>query len=186
MRWILDVGAILLLVANVALGLRYGVIGRIVALAGVYSAGAAAPVAGSGGARAVAGKGSADDLYHAGWSFSAVFVVVILMFEIIGALYRDRISAVISLAFERTAGAIVGLGVAFLEFAVVCMVLLAVGQAAAAPTQRVPDDRAKAANAVHDSWLGNATARTEDQVRSFFSAVLPSDLASHLAEATQQ
>lgn len=186
MRWILDIGAILLLLGNVSLGLRFGVIGRIVALAGVYSAVAAATFAGNGVARAIAGKGSPDDLYNAGWSYFAIFAVVVAMFEIIGALYRDKITAVISLAFERTAGVVLGVAVAFLEFAVVCMVLLAVGQAVAAPGEAVPGDHGKAAAAVHDSWLGNATARTEDQVRSFFSAVLPSDLAAHLTEATQR
>ena len=185
MRWILDVGAVLLLLGNIALGVRFGVVGRVVALAGVYCAVAAATFAGNGVARIVAGKNSPDDLYHAGWSFFVVFAVVVAMFEIIGALYRDKISAVISLVFERAAGAVLGVGVAFLEFAVVCMVLVAVGNAVAGTGESVPSDIGKASAAVHDSWLGNATNRANDQVHSFFSSVLPSDLASHLTEATQ-
>ena len=184
MRWVVDISAIVLLVANVALGLRFGVIGRLFAFAGVYSGVAAATFAGNGVARFIAGKGSPDDLYHAGWSFVAIFLVVVLMFEIIAALYRDKITAVVSLAFERSAGVLVGIGVAFLEFAVLVMVLLAVGQAANGTGVRVPDDHAKAAGAVNDSWLGSATARAEDRVRTLFTAVLPSDLGSHLAEAT--
>jgi uncharacterized membrane protein required for colicin V production len=185
MRWVLDATAIVLLVANVLLGLRYGVIGRLLAFAGVYSGVAAATFAGNGVARFFAGKGSPDDLYHAGWSYALIFLIVVAMFEVIGALYRDKITAVISLLFERSAGVVAGIGVAFLEFAMLCMVLLAVGQAANGATVQVPSDHAKAAAAVHDSWLGNATARAEDQVRTLFSGVLPSDLASHLAEATE-
>ena len=185
MRWILDVGAVVLLVVNVALGLRYGVVGRVIALAGVYSGVAAATFAGNGVARAVAGKNSPDDLYHAGWSFVIVFAVVVAMFEIIGALYRDKISAVVSLAFERAGGVVLALGVAFLEFAVVSMVLLAIGNASAGLGESVPPDRGKASDAVHDSTFGSAVSRADDQVHSFFSAVLPSDLASHLTEATQ-
>ena len=186
MRWVVDIGAIIVLVANVALGVRYGVIGRLFVLAGVYAAVAAATFAGNGVARSVAGRGSPDDLYNAGWSFAAIFIVVVLMFEIIAALYRDKISSVISLAFERTAGAVIGVGVAFLEVGVLVMVLLAVGSAHAGAGQSVPPDRAKAAAAAQDSLVGNAVGRTEDRVRDVFRAVLPSDLASHLAEATQQ
>jgi uncharacterized membrane protein required for colicin V production len=183
MTLLIDVVAVLLIFVNAVAGWRFGVVGRMIAFAGLYGAVAAAGFLGNGLAHYVHGRGTANDLYAAAWAFVGVLAVGVLLVEVLAALYGDKLRSVTSLAFDRTAGLFAGSVVGFLEAAVICLVALSVGNAqSAGGTQGLPGDRTRVAAAVHDGIVGGRILSVEPGVRDLFSAALPSDLSGHLAE----
>ena len=75
---------------NVYLGYRSGLIRRAIALVAVFGAAVSAYNVGNPIAGAVGG----GTLYANAWSFTGVFVLVIVMLEILGALYADRLERI--------------------------------------------------------------------------------------------
>jgi hypothetical protein len=182
--WI-DLAAVALILINMALGWRFGVIGRALALGGLYGGVAAASALGNGLLRFFGGGGAANDLYSSAWTFIGIIFVVVAMVEILGGLYRDRVEKVISLMFERTAGVVGGLIIGVLEAAVVIMVALAVGDAHPTATARqLPSDHANPANAVRNSLFGSHIAGLDPAMQAFFGPALPANLSGHLVDTT--
>jgi uncharacterized membrane protein required for colicin V production len=182
--WI-DLGAVLLILANIALGWRFGIVGRAIALGGLYGGIAAATALGNGLIRFFGGGGAANDLYTSAWTYLGIVFGVIAMVEILGALYRDRVEKLISLMFDRTSGIVGGLIVGVLEVAIVTMVATAVGDAhASTSAQQIPADHANPASAVRNSLIGSHVAGLDPAVRTIFGPALPDSLSNHLADST--
>ena len=185
MTLLIDAGAVVVIFLNGLAGWRFGIVGRMIAFAGLYAGVAAASFLGNGLAHYFHGRGSANDLYAAGWTFVIVIGIVVVMVEILGILYADRVRSVTSLVFDRTAGMIAGGVVGFLEIAVCCLVALSVGNSHPSPgVQDLPSNRTTVANAVRDGIIGGRIASVEPGVQDLFKPALPSDLSGHLAELT--
>ncbi|HEV3124206.1 MAG TPA: CvpA family protein [Candidatus Dormibacteraeota bacterium] len=185
MRVIVDVGAIILILLNVFLGWRYGLIRRGIAFAGLYGGVALASFAGNDIENFFRGHGKPDDLYAAATTYALCIFVLAAGLEVLGALYGDKVRDVISLFFDRIAGAIAGAFLGFLEIALICLVMLAVGDATQGNGAVLPNDHHKASNAVRDALIGSRVAGSEPVVRDIFAAALPSDLSAKLGEATK-
>jgi uncharacterized membrane protein required for colicin V production len=180
----IDLIAVGLIIVNLLLGWKFGIIGRALALGGLYGGVAAATAMGNRLLRMFGGGGAADDLYASAWMFIGVVFLVVAMVEILGALYRDRVEKVISLMFDRTSGVVAGLVVGVLQVAVIVMVALAVGDSGSAPGQRLPFDRGNTASAVRNSVIGSHIAGLDPALRTFFGPALPGNLAGYLADTT--
>lgn len=183
MTLLIDAAAVVIIFVNAVAGWRFGVVGRMIAFAGLYAGVAAASFLGNGIAHYLHGRGNADDLYAAAWSFVGVMVVTILLVEILGALYGEKVRSMTALAFDRTAGLVAGGVVGFLEIAVLCLVALSVGTSQTAPgVQNLPSDRTRLASAVNDGIVGGRIAGVEPGILDLFKPALPTDLSGHLAE----
>lgn len=180
----IDLIAVLLILFNVLLGWRFGIIGRALALGGLYGGVAAATAMSSRLLRLFGGGGAANDLYATAWTFIGVVFAVVVMVEILGALYRDRVEKVISLMFDRSTGIAAGLVVGILQAAVVIMVALAVGTATTGPGQQLPSQRNATADAVRSSVIGSHIAGLDPAVKAFFGPALPPSLSGYLADTT--
>jgi uncharacterized membrane protein required for colicin V production len=180
-----DLTAVGLLLINLALGWRFGIIGRAIALGGLYGGVAAATALGNGLLRFFGGGGAANDLYNSAWTFIGITFGVVAMVEILGALYRDRVEKVISLMFDRTAGLGAGLIVGLFEVGVIVMVAFAVGEAQASSTlERLPSHHGDTANAVRNSVITSHIAGLNPAMQTFFGPALPTSLSGHLADPT--
>lgn len=180
-----DLIAVLLIVVNILLGWRFGIIGRALALGGLYGGVAAATAMSARLLRMFGGGGAANDLYATAWTFIGVVFGVVVMVEILGALYRDRVEKVISLMFDRTSGVVAGLVVGVLQAAIVIMVALAVGNATTSgPGQNLPTFRGDTASAVNNSLIGSHIAGLDPAVKTFFGPALPPSLSGYLADTT--
>ena len=180
-----DLVVVGLILINLALGWRFGIIGRAIALGGLYGGVAAATFLGNGLLRFFGGGGAANDLYNSAWTFIGITFGTVIMVEILGALYRDRVEKVISLMFDRTAGLAGGLIIGVLESAVVVMVALAVGDASAVgATEQLPQHHTDTAKAVRNSLIASHVAGLDPAMQTFFGPALPNGLASHLADTT--
>ncbi len=181
----IDIAAVLIIFVNAVAGWRYGIVGRMIAFAGLYAGVAAASFLGNGIAHYFFGRGSATDLYTSAWTFLGVLAVVVVLVEILAALYGDRVRSLTALAFDRTAGLIAGGVVGFFEIALICLVAVAVGNVKGAPGQQnLPGGRTAAADAVHNGIVGGRIYTIEPGVQDLFKPALPSDLPGHLAELT--
>jgi len=180
-----DLTAVGLMLINLALGWRFGIIGRAIALGGLYGGVAAATALGNGVLRFFGGGGAANSLYNSAWTFIGITFGVVFMVEILGGLYRDRVEKVISLMFDRTSGLLAGLVVGILEVGVIILVAFAVGNAQAADaTQQLPDHHDDTARAVRNSFITSHIAGLDPAMRDFFAPALPQDLSGHLADST--
>ena len=185
MTLLVDVVAVVLLLVNALVGWRSGVLGRCVAFAGLYGGVAAATFMGNGLADYVHGRGSSGSLYASAWAFLAVVAICVVLVEVLVALYGSHLRGVATLAFDRTAGLVAGAVVGFLEVAVICMVALSVGSAEQGGSLHgLPVGRTTVADSVRAGIISGRVLGVEPGGRALFSAALPRDLATHLAELT--
>lgn len=180
MRVALDILAVLLVAANMALGWRYGLINRGFAFAGLYGGLALATFAGNDLVGFLYGSGKANDLYADAWCFVSLVAGVVVGLEILAVIYRERARSVAALAFDRTAGLLVGGFIGFLEIGVICMVLVAVGSASET-AHSLPPDRVDYKNAVHDGYVVSHIDGAEPFIKGIFAPAIKSDLPAHLA-----
>lgn len=183
--WLLDFIAVVLLVGNVYLGWRLGLFGRMFAFAGFYGGVAFAAFAAAGLDRFFHGGGSPSDLYTTADTFLATVAVAILMAEILGALYHEKMTKVAAIAFDRTVGAIAGVVVAGFQIAVLGLVFSAVGSVHQdAQHNNLPPDAAKASQAVSDSLIVGRVAHLDPATQAVLRPVLPNDLSDTLSAPT--
>jgi hypothetical protein len=172
-----DVLILVIVVVNIGLGMRQGLIRRAIGLAAIFGGAAAATWVGNAVVRVL----SHDGLSANAWGFVGVFALVIAMMEVLSTLYSDQIERVASLAFDRTAGAIMGLVTGVMMVSVLVLVVLAVGDAHPSPGRDVAADHTTMANEIRSSTLGGLFAQADGGLRTLFTPVLPGDLPDHLA-----
>jgi uncharacterized membrane protein required for colicin V production len=183
MNIMIDVLGVALIAANVALGLRYGLLRRLLGLGGLYAGIIVAAFAGNSIASWVYGSGHPRSLYADAWTFVVIAAVVTGGIELLGALYHDRLKAILSAMFDRSAAVALGAVVGFFEIAIVCMVGISTGTAQEPNTASpLPGDRATVSDSVRSSIIGGRVNGLVPQLDRVFQPVLPDDLASHLAD----
>lgn len=168
--------------ANVYLGYRQGLVRRAIGLAAVFGASAAAFQVGN----SIAGIFEQGSLYTNAWTFVGVFVLVVVMIEILGALYADKLNSLIHVAFDRVAGAVAGVLVGILEAAILVQVALAVSLVPVTSHNGVPTTHTQAAEAAKSGIVSNLLVRLEPGISSLMRPSLPIDLAGHLAEGIEK
>jgi hypothetical protein len=176
-----DALLVVLIVLNAVLGWRTGTLRRILSFAGLYVAFLAAYYTGNGVA-AIFHKG---DIYANALAFVAILVVVVLLFEVLGAVFAGRIKNIAVVAFDRTAAIFVGGALGFFQALVLFLVALSVGAARPGPASTVPVSRDAAANAVRGSALSAHAVGAEPLVRDAVSPLVTSDLTSHFEDGTE-
>ena len=176
-----DALLVVLVILNAVLGWRTGTLRRVLSIAGLYVAFLAAYYMGNGVA-AIFHKG---DIYANAWAFVAILVVVVVLFEVLGAVFASRIKSMAVVAFDRTAAIFVGGALGFFQALVLFLVALSVGAAHAGPGSTVPASRDGAANAVRGSALSSHAIGAEPLVRDAVSPLVTSDLTTHLEDGTQ-
>ncbi len=164
---------------NAYLGWRFGLLRRVVGFAGLYLGCLAATNVGNAVAAAVH-PGSVD---ANAWAFIVVLLIVVVAFEILGALFNDKIQRVAVVLFDRIAGTLVGVVVGLAEALVLFLVAYAVA-ATPASSPGATRDRAAPADAIQSATIAGQAVRVSPQVHAVFAPVLPGNFASHLAQGT--
>jgi uncharacterized membrane protein required for colicin V production len=175
-----DLLLLALIVANVYLGYRHGFVRRLFGLGGLFLGCLAATYAGNSLAALI----DPHSLYANAWFFVGIVAVIVLMAEILGYLYQERVSRFVVVMFDRVTGSLAGAVLGFFEASVVFLVALAVAAVPAA-SSTAPPDRGNAGNAIKSAMLSGLAVRAEPGVQTVFSPVLPANLPSHLADGTQ-
>ena len=176
-----DAILVVLVVANAVFGWRTGTLRRVVSFAGLYAGAVAAFYTGNSFA-SVFRKG---DIFANAWAFVAVTVVMVVIFEVLGRLFADRLQRLAAITFDRVVGTLIGAAVGFFQASVLFMVALAVGAASATAGNGVPANRDVPANAVRSAALSSQAIRAQPALHAIFNPVFSGDLTTHLADSTQ-
>jgi Colicin V production protein len=176
-----DALLVVLVVVNGYIGWRTGTVRRVLSLLGLYTAFLAAYYGGNSFA-SIVHKG---DIFANAWAFVAVLISVVLVFELLGRAFADRIERITVVAFDRSAAVFLGGVVGFCQALVIFMVALAVGAATPGPGNNIPSSRDSAANAVRSAALSGPAVRAEPALRAAVAPLIGTDLTTHLEDGTQ-
>ena len=138
---------------NAYLGWSHGLIRRLFTALGVFVACFAAANLGN----AIAALVHAHNLEANAWAFVAVFLFVVIVVEVLGALLNERLEKIAVAAGDRIGGVLLGavIGVA---------------------------THSTMGQDIHAATLSGQVVRLEPQVRTLFGPVLPSNLGQHFAQ----
>ena len=174
-----DALLVVVVILNVYLGVRHGLIRRVVAFAGVYLGCFAATEIGNG----VAGLIAPHNVYANAWAFVAIFVAVIIAFEILGHLFNDRLQLILVVLFNRITGLVAGAFVGLAEVLVLFLVALALAGVPVTATNGVDPNRDSVAKDVQNAAFSGLVVRLAPQTRLVFAPALPGDFSGHLAQS---
>ncbi len=175
-----DALLIVLVVVNAFVGWRTGTIRRLFGLVGLYAAFFAAYYSGNSFASIIR-KG---DIFANAWAFVAVLAAVVVVFEVLGVVFAERLARLTAVAFDRFAGMFLGATLGFCEALVLFMIALAVGGAAPGPGNNIPPSRDAAANAVRGATLAGQAIRAEPALHAAFAPLIGTDLTTHFEDGT--
>jgi hypothetical protein len=171
-----DLLLVVLVLVNVYVGWRRGMLRRLLAFGGVYLATFAATNVGN----ALAGLLHPHSLYANAWAFVGVFVLVVATIEILGQLLNDRLQLLAVVVFDRIAGTVAGALVGLAEALILFLVALSM---AGVPNNGSDPNRTGAATAIRSATLSGQAVRIEPQLQYVFGPVLPGDFSAHLAQS---
>jgi uncharacterized membrane protein required for colicin V production len=163
-----DALLVVAVVVNAYLGWSHGMIRRIFTAVGVFVAVFAAANLGN----AVAALVHAHDAQANAWSFVAIFLFVVIVVEVLGALLNERLEKLAVAAFDRIGGVLVGAVVGVAEVLILFLVAISVSATSPTPHSTMSQD-------IHAATLSGQVVRLEPQVRTLFAPVLPSNLTDH-------
>ena len=156
---------------NAYLGWSHGLIRRLFTAVGVFVACFAAANLGN----AIAALVHAHQVDANAWSFVAVFLFVIIVVEVLGALLNERLDKIAVAAFNRIGGVLVGAVIGVAEVLILFLVAISVSGSDATTHATMSQD-------IHAATLSGQVVRLEPQVRTLFGPVLPSSLGDHFAQ----
>jgi uncharacterized membrane protein required for colicin V production len=166
-----DALLVIAVAVNAYLGWSHGLVRRLVSVVGVFAAVFAATNLGN----AVAAIIHAHNLEANAWSFVAIFVFVVIVVEILGALMDERLQKIVVAAFDRIGGVLVGADVGVAEVLILFLVAIAVSGSPSSTHTSMSQD-------IHAATLSGQAVRLEPQMRVLFGPVLPSNLSGHLQQ----
>ncbi|MFZ0130556.1 MAG: CvpA family protein [Candidatus Dormiibacterota bacterium] len=166
-----DALLVVAIAVNVYLGWSHGLIRRIFTAVGVFLACFAASNLGN----AIAALIHAHSADANAWAFTAVFLFVVIVMEVLGTLLNERLQKIVVAPFDRIGGAIAGGVVGVAEVLILFLVAISVGTASTTNQSTMTQD-------IHAATLSGQVVRLEPQVRTLFGPVLPSNLGDHFAQ----
>jgi uncharacterized membrane protein required for colicin V production len=168
-----DALLVVAIAVNAYLGWSHGLVRRLFTAVGVFLGVFAASNLGN----AIAALIHAHNLEANAWAFVGVFLFVIIVVEVLGALLHERLQKIVVAAFDRIGGVLVGAVVGLTEVLVLFLVAISVSGPASTTHATNSQD-------IHSATLSGQAVRLEPVVTRVFGPVLPSNLATHLAQNT--
>jgi uncharacterized membrane protein required for colicin V production len=165
--------------ANCYMGWHYGLVRRAIAFAAIFGATASATYVGNPLASAI----KPGDLYANAWAFVGIFAVVVVMIEILAALYAEQLQKLVTVVFDRVTGFLAGAVVGVLQAGVLFLVAQAVATVPPSAPVTVSTTHADAAAAVDHGLLTQFVVKIEPGIQTLLSPALPSSLEGRFAEA---
>jgi uncharacterized membrane protein required for colicin V production len=171
---------VLLLVVgvNCLLGWRFGLVRRAIAFCAIFAGVVSATYVGN----PLAAMLRPGDLYANAWSFIGVFVVVVVMIEILAALYGEQLQKLVTVVFDRVSGLLAGGVVGVLQAGVLFLVAQAVAAVPPSAPVAVPTTHTEAAVAVDHGLLTQLVVKIEPGIQALLGPALPGSLESRLSE----
>ena len=171
---------IVVVAINCYMGWHFGLVRRAIAFVAIFAGTVSATYVANPLAKVI-GPGT---LYTNAWTFLGVFVVVVILIEILAALYGEQLQRVVTVAFDHVAGFLAGVIIGVLEVGLACIVAQAVANAQPTANLPVPATHTEAATALDHGLLTQLVVKLEPGIQNLLSPVLPSNLSNQLAQGT--
>jgi uncharacterized membrane protein required for colicin V production len=166
-----DALLVIVVAINAYLGWSHGLIRRVFSAVGVFLACFAASNLGN----PIAALIHAHNVDANAWAFVGVFLFVIVVFEVLGALLNERLEKVVVAAFNRITGVLVGALVGVAEVLILFLVGISVSGPSSVTHTSISQD-------LHSATLSGAAIRLEPDVKTLFAPALPTNLSEHFAQ----
>ena len=173
-----DLVVVLFVAGNILLGLRTGLVRRVVVMAGAYGSAIMAFYTGN----AITSVISTNNLQNNSWTFVAMFAVGILFVEVLTFLYSDALDHLMVVAFNRIVGSLAGILLGFFELCVLFIIPLTQAAVVPSTTNQVPSSHADLANVIENGALSGYVVKLVPAVKSVLQPTLSTDWETHLTE----
>jgi len=180
---VLDAVIFLILGVNVVLGYQYGIVRRVVAIAGVFAGVGAATLTSANTSTYVAGwLGTGSAIWAHVITYTAIVLFVVILFEVLGAVYQRWINQLIAPLFDRLSGMLGGLVVGSLEVTLLLIVGIGLINTSLPPGYVYPPAFFSMQQLFYGSLLAPHFYGLEPLTRALFAMVLPGNLGTYFTQ----
>ncbi len=183
---LLDLLIIVTLITNIALGVRFGVVRRLVAFAGLFlGVGAATLVSSNTSTHIAATFGWTSALYGHVVTYSVIVVGAVLLFEILGAVYARFLEALVAPIFDAAMGGLGGAALGTIEVALGLLISIGLLNSPLPGGYSYPPSFVKAHELIMGSWMAPHFYTLFPLTKLIFAAVLPSSIGGYFTQLLQ-
>lgn len=183
---LLDLLIAVTLIVNIALGIRFGVIRRVVAFVGLFlGVGAATLVSANTSTHLAQSFGWTSALWAHVVTYSVIVVGTVLLFEIMGAVYARFIDALVAPVFDAAVGGLAGAALGGIEVALALLIGIALLNSPLPSGYSYPPSFVKAQELIIGSWLAPHFYGLFPVTKLVFAAVLPSSIGGYFTQLLQ-
>ncbi len=179
----LDLLIIAALLVNVVLGWMFGLVRRIVAFVGLFAGIGAATLTSPGTTAYVANTfGFTSPLWAQVVTYAATVALVVILFEVLGAVYQRYLDQLVAPAFDRLTGVLAGAVVGALQITVLLILGVDLVRSQLPSAYAIPPAFATGQQLFDGSLLAPHFYALEPLTRTIFSLVLPSSIGSYFTQ----
>lgn len=180
---LLDGVILLLLLGNIALGYAFGIVRRAFAMVGVFAGVGAATLISPGTSSVVASTlGWQSALWAHVVTYTGIVVFMVVLFEILGAVYDRHIRALVAPLFDRLAGSLAGIAVGAFEVTLVLIIGVGLVNSSLPPGYAYPPAFFTMQQLFYTSLLAPHFLGLEPLTRAIFAMVLPGNLNQYFTQ----
>lgn len=180
---ILDAVIVLILVVNVALGYSYGIVRRVVVLVGLFAGVGAATLTSANTSTYLSGwLGTGSALWAHVITYTGIVLFVVILFEVLGAVYQRWINQLIAPLFDRLSGILAGLVVGSLEVTLLLIVGIGLINTNLPAGYVYPPAFFTMQQLFYGSLLAPHFYGLEPLTRALFAMVLPGNLGTYFTQ----
>lgn len=183
---VLDLLIAMLLIVNIALGVRLGVVRRVVAFMGLFlGVGAATLVSANSSTHLAQTFGWTSALWAHVVTYSVIVVGAVLLFEILGAVYARFIDTLVAPVFDAAVGGLAGAALGAIEVALSLLIGIALLNSPLPSGYSYPPSFVTAQELILGSWLAPHFYALFPLTKLIFTAVLPSSIGGYFTQLLQ-
>jgi hypothetical protein len=182
----LDLLIAIVLITNIALGVRFGVVRRVVAFVGLFiGVGAATLVSANTSTHLAATFGWTSALWGHVVTYSVIVVGAVVLFEILGAVYARFIEMLVAPIFDAAVGGLAGAAVGAIEVTLALLIGIALLNSPLPSGYSYPPSFVNAQELIIGSWLAPHFYALFPVTKLVFAAVLPSSIGGYFTQLLQ-
>jgi len=182
----LDLLIVAVLVTNIALGVRFGVVRRVVAFVGLFlGVGAATLVSVNTSSHVAQTFGLTSALWAHVVTYSLIVVGSVVLFEILGAVYSRFIEALVAPIFDAAVGGLGGAALGVVEVALGLLIAIALLNQPLPSAYAYPPSFVKAEELIMGSFMAPKFYALFPLTKVIFAAVLPTSIGGYFTQLLQ-
>jgi uncharacterized membrane protein required for colicin V production len=180
---LLDLIILIILLVNIGLGYAFGIVRRVLALVGVFAGVGAATLTSAQTSTVVAGSfGWQSAIYGHVVTYAAIVLFVIVLFEVLGAVYQRFINQLMAPLFDRVAGVLSGTVVGAFEVTLILIVGVGLLNTPLPSGTAYPPSFLTMQQMASTSALAPHFYSLVPLTRTIFSMVLPADVSAYFTQ----